>query len=229
MFLRLSRLIKAAFVLASSVPALALAQGNSDNAPVQKQVEIIQSTHHDHNFYLGTTVGKPIDPAYFKGGKPKKRVPYEDSPNFDSDKAAQLEHIGTFAAAPTTAGPGFDGMGVGFVGAAGTTFTVQSMPPDTTGAVGTSQFVQWVNSSFTVFDKATGAPTYGPVAGNTLFTGFGGVCESSNDGDPVVMFDRIANRWVLMQFAVPTGGPYMQCVAVSKTADALGGWNRYAF
>ena len=226
MFLPRSRLFKVAFLLASSVPALA--QGNSDNAPGQNKVEIIQSAHHDHNFVLGTTAGKPIDPTDFKGGQPKKRVPYEDSPNFDFDKAAQLDHSNTFTAAPTTAGLGFDGMGAGFSGPAGP-FTVQSMPPDTTGAVGTTQFVQWVNSALTVFNKTTGAATYGPVAGNTLFSGFGGVCESSNDGDPVVMFDRIANRWVLMQFAVPTGGPYMQCIAVSKTDDATGGFNRYAF
>ena len=229
MLLRRIRLIKAVILFVASVPALVLAQGNSANAPGQNQVEVIHSVHHDHDFVLGTAVGKPIDPNDFKGGKPKRRVPYEDSPNFDSDKAAQLVHNTTFSAAATTAGLGIDGMGVGFVGAAGKTFTVQSMPPDTTGAVGTTQYVQWVNSSLTVFDKSTGTPTYGPVAGNTLFTGFGGVCETSNDGDPVVMFDRIASRWVLMQFAVPTGGPYMQCIAVSKSADATAGFNRYAF
>jgi hypothetical protein len=108
-------------------------------------------------------------------------------------------------------------------------FSVRSAPPDTTGAAGTTQYVQWVNTSFAVFDKATGNVLYGPAAGNTLFTGFGGGCETSNDGDPIVLFDRIANRWVLMQFSVPTGGPYYQCVAISQTADATGAWYRYAY
>ena len=61
---------------------------------------------------------------------------------------------------------------------------------------------------FAIFNKSTGATVYGPVAGNTLFTGFGGACETSSNGDPVLQYDKLANRWVLMQFAVLTGGPY---------------------
>ena len=51
-------------------------------------------------------------------------------------------------------------------------------PPDTNGAVGLTQYVQWVNSSFAVFDKSNGAIIAGPTPGNTLFTGFGGPCET---------------------------------------------------
>ena len=170
-----------------------------------------------------------MDLSWRKPANPKKRVPYEDSKGFTEDFAAQEVHKQNFAAqAATAAGLGFDGVGQGFTGPQGT-FTVQSAPPDTTGAVGATQYVQWVNSSFAVFSKSTGAVVYGPVAGNTLFTGFGGACETQNDGDPVVMYDKAANRWVLMQFAVPTGGPYYQCVAVSKTSDATGAYDRYAF
>lgn len=227
---------RTALLLAAMTPMLVLAQGNSDNAPGIGKVEIIQSAHHDHDFVLRNTVGKPVDPSYRKEAKPKRRVPYIDSPNFDADSAAQLTHRRSPLAA-TTANPnlggstgldgkgmGFDGMGKGFTG-----FTVQYAPPDTTGAVGETQFVQWVNASLTVFDKTTGNVTYGPVKGNTLFTGFGGACETSNDGDPIVMYDKMAKRWVLMQFAVPSGGPYYQCVAISKTSDATGAYDRYAF
>jgi hypothetical protein len=63
---------------------------------------------------------------------------------------------------------------------------------------------------------------------NTLFQPLGGVCAADNDGDPVVVFDKLAKRWVISQFAV-TAAPYYQCVAVSKTDDATGGDNLYAF
>jgi hypothetical protein len=101
-------------------------------------------------------------------------------------------------------------------------------PPDTNGAVGATQYVQWVNSAFAVYNKSTGAPVYGPAAGNTLWKGFGGGCELNNDGDPVVQYDKAAGRWVMSQFSVTTT-PYLQCVAVSTTSDATGTWNRYAF
>ena len=71
---------------------------------------------------------------------------------------------------PTVSGLNFEGIGQGFVGSNGSTYTVTSAPPDTNGAVGATQYVQWVNSSFAVFDKATGNVTYGPAAGNSLWT-----------------------------------------------------------
>lgn len=227
MVLQRKHLLTVGVVLAVGLPLSVAAQGNSGDAPGQNKVEVITSSHHDHNFVLKNTKGKAVDLSYVKEAHEKRRVPYVDSPNFDFDRAAQTGHSNSLAA-PTTAGLGFDGLGKGFTGPNGT-FAVQSAPPDTTGAVGATQFVQWVNSSLAVFDKATGAPVYGPVKGNTLFTGFGGVCETSNDGDPIVMYDRISNRWVLMQFAVPSNGPYFQCIAVSQTSDATGGYNRYAF
>ena len=54
-------------------------------------------------------------------------------------------------------------------------------------------------------------------------------CASRDDGDVVALFDRLAHRWILSQFAVPSGGPYYHCVAVSQTSDATGGYYVYAF
>jgi Abnormal spindle-like microcephaly-assoc'd, ASPM-SPD-2-Hydin len=122
---------------------------------------------------------------------------------------------------------GFAGVGAGDYG-----FSVSSTPPDTNMAVGATQVVQWVNTAFAVFDKATGALKYGPAAGNTLWkglTGAGAACGTFNDGDPIVKWDNAAQRWVMMQFVVSNGTNYLQCVAVSQTADATGGWNLYAF
>jgi hypothetical protein len=86
-----------------------------------------------------------------------------------------------------------------------------------------------VNESFAVFNRATGAIVAGfPKTGNTLWSGFGGGCETNNDGDPIVQYDKVAGRWVLTQFSVTTT-PYLQCVAVSTSSDATGSYNRYAF
>jgi hypothetical protein len=131
----------------------------------------------------------------------------------------------TNAVTPTvsaTAGLNFDGVGV-------PSYTPTGAPPDTEGAVGATQYVQWVNTAFAVFNKSTGSVIYGPVAGNTVWQGFGGACQNNNDGDPIVMYDKAANRWLMMQFAVTGGPPYFQCVAVSTSSDATGTWNRYSY
>ncbi len=120
-------------------------------------------------------------------------------------------------------GLNFDGLGDGVYN-----FWVEYVPPDTNGAVGSTQYVQWVNTYFAVFDKHAGALLAGPTPGNTLWTGFGGDCESNNDGDPIVLYDKLANRWVMSQFSVTTT-PYLQCIAVSLDADATGSWYRYSF
>ena len=72
-------------------------------------------------------------------------------------------------------------------------------------------------------------PSTAPLGITTLWSGFGGVCQNNGDGDPVVLYDQLAGRWVITQFAgvsVPTD----ECVAVSTTSDATGSWfNRYGF
>jgi hypothetical protein len=139
---------------------------------------------------------------------------------------------GNDSAVQTTTGPlvgvtnglNFAGVGKGDYG-----FTVQYAPPDTTGAVGATQYVQWVNTYFAVFNKTTGAIATGfPKPGNSPWAGFGGGCQTNNDGDPIVQYDKLANRWILTQFSVSTT-PYLQCVAVSTTSDATGSYYRYAF
>src|SRR5258708_39556781 len=101
-------------------------------------------------------------------------------------------------------------------------------PPDTNGEAGATQYVQIVNEGFQVFNKTTGASVLGPVGITTIWSGFNGPCETAGDGDPVVLYDQLANRWLISQFAgasVPTD----ECIAVSTTSDATGSWNRYGF
>ncbi len=100
-------------------------------------------------------------------------------------------------------------------------------PPDPVGDVGPTQYVAMSNLSFAVYSK-TGTLLYGPAANNTLWSGFGGDCETSNDGDPIVLYDQLADRWLLSQFTA--GGPeFFNCVALSVTGDATGSYYRWAF
>ncbi|RMH21728.1 MAG: hypothetical protein D6696_05150 [Acidobacteria bacterium] len=100
------------------------------------------------------------------------------------------------------------------------------VPPDTEGDVGLTRYVQWINLVFGVFDKATGNVIFGPVAGNSIWNGFGGACELNNDGDPIVLYDHLADRWLLSQFSIDEG---IQCIAISTTNDPTGPYFRYAF
>src|SRR5205814_4508623 len=110
----------------------------------------------------------------------------------------------------------FEGIGDGFTGPQGT-FSVNSAPPDTNGDVGPNHYVQTVNVDFAIFNKS-GTAVFGPVAINTLWAGFGGGCQANNDGDPTVIYDPLADRWVISQFSISTT-PNLQCVAVSQTGD----------
>ncbi len=101
-------------------------------------------------------------------------------------------------------------------------------PPDTNGAVGQTQYVQMVNEGIQVFNKATGASVLGPVGISTFWAGMGGACELNGSGDPVVLYDHMANRWLISQFAGPSI-PTNQCIAISTTPDATGTYNRYGF
>ena len=101
------------------------------------------------------------------------------------------------------------------------------VPPDTVGAVGPNHYIQMVNgpgsSQFVIFDK-TGALLVGPLELSTLWTS--GPCKSGA-GDPIVLYDRLANRWLMSEFA---GVGNHLCVSLSKTPDPVsGGWFNYDF
>lgn len=104
-----------------------------------------------------------------------------------------------------------------------------SDPPDTNGSAGDKMYVEWVNTLFEVFDKASHSKVFGPADGSIVWRGFGGRCEKYNDGDPIVLYDKRAHRWLMSQFAVSGGPPYSQCIAVSRTDDPTGAYARYEF
>jgi hypothetical protein len=116
------------------------------------------------------------------------------------------------------------GVGTGFPN-----YQVPDAPPDDNLAVGTTQVVQWVNTSYAVFNKTTGAVELGPIEGNLLWAGLpGSACANNNDGDILPQFDKLANRWVMSQ-NVFAGPPYYTCIAVSKTNDATGQYYEYEY
>jgi len=101
------------------------------------------------------------------------------------------------------------------------------LPPDTVGDVGPNHYVQLVNVLLKIFDKS-GVSLLGPTPISTLFSGFGGPCEANDDGDPIVLYDHLADRWLISQFA-DVGPPSRQCIAVSQTGDPTGAYHRYDF
>lgn len=101
------------------------------------------------------------------------------------------------------------------------------LPPDTTGDVGRNHFVQMINATeYRVWDKQ-GNPLAGPITFGNLWVAAGdtGPC-TENKGDPIVVYDHLADRWLLSQFADPNH----QCIAISQTPDpSVGTWFLYTF
>ncbi len=104
-----------------------------------------------------------------------------------------------------------------------------AIPPDTNGSVGATQFVLITNFDYAVYDKKTGSQILAPTRINTIWSGFGGQCQSDNGGDPIALWDKIAQRWVIEQLEYFVNNQNLVCVAVSTSADATGSYNRYSF
>lgn len=99
-----------------------------------------------------------------------------------------------------------------------------SCPPDPTGAAGLTQYVQSVNATpYKVYNKTTGVVTKTGSIG-TLFG------SSINDGDPIVLYDKYADRWVLTQFGDNYGASGNKIhIAISQTSDATGAYYLYTY
>jgi hypothetical protein len=207
-------------VAASPVGAL----GNQGTAvQAVKAKDPPEAVHHDTSAPLGS-----ISPAPLPTDKRKKEKPVKHGPPVPQSTGAPdpvIQSSPGQAAIPAI-GTGFEGVGQGFTGPAGT-FDVQYAPPDPNSAVGPNHIMEVVNTDLAIFNKS-GTPVYGPVPTNTIWSGFGGGCQDNNDGDAVVEYDRLANRWIISQFSVSTT-PYLQCVAVSTGGDPTGSYYRYSF
>ena len=109
-------------------------------------------------------------------------------------------------------------------------------PPDVNGDVGPNHYVSSVNLVLKMYNKA-GAIVAGPVPTNTLFAALpdNDPCRNFNDGDPIVLYDSLADRWHISQFSVPVSGGSLglginyQCVAVSVTGDPTGAYYVWSY
>jgi hypothetical protein len=100
-------------------------------------------------------------------------------------------------------------------------------PPDTDGDVGPNHYVEMINVVLGVYSK-TGTLLLGPLPIGDVWAGFAVDDCTDLSGDPVVLYDQLADRWILTQFT--TRGPeYFDCVAVSETPDPTGAYFRYAY
>lgn len=145
------------------------------------------------------------------------------TPIADSALQAADDSTATSLSLSPNSGLNILGLGTGFSG-----YSLQANVPDTNAAVGPTQVVEYVNEAFVVLNKSTGSVEYGPANGNTLWHSLGGPCAANDNLDPIVQFDKLAQRWVLMMpiFLEPS---YL-CVAVSSSSDAVNSsWNLYAF
>jgi hypothetical protein len=112
----------------------------------------------------------------------------------------------------------------------------QFVPPDSTGDVGPNHYFQSVNVSFAIYNKA-GAKLIGPFPNNAIWQSPNiddqEPCKTTNSGTPTVLYDHLADRWILSQPAWPNinsgQGPYHQCFAISQTGDPLGSYWLYSF
>jgi hypothetical protein len=201
-------------VLASGVFAVT-------SAWAENRVQVVPSYHNDVSRPLWQLAAEDIPFAH----QEREAAENPKLPNFHKDSPdTAVQHSLLHMLAPSIPAPilNFDGIPYPGVGCS-------CAPPDTNGEVGATQFVQMVNEGYQVFNKSTGASVLGPASISSLWSGFGGVCQSSGFGDPVVLYDQLANRWVITQFAGSGSTATDECVAVSTTSDATGTYNRYGF
>ena len=203
--------------LIASVFAPAGIVAAKDHDPGAGQVVVSPALRSDVSAALSSMAPAPVVAVKDKKEKKKNALPLAPAGS-GPDTVVQSSPGGAAAAATTTS---FDGIGVGLG-----TYSPRWAPPDADGAVGPSHYFEIVNADIAIFSK-TGALVYGPVPTNTLWSGFGGSCQDRDDGDGIVEYDRLADRWVITQFT--NDGTNTECVAVSTGSDPTGSYARYAF
>lgn len=98
-------------------------------------------------------------------------------------------------------------------------------PSDANGTIGPNYYMQTVNTTYAIYNRS-GQLMAGPTNLNTLFSGVPG--SSCNNGDPIVLYDEQASRWLVAEFSLCDTTDFM-LVAVSTTNDPTGTWHKYSF
>lgn len=222
--------LSVAVALSGALTARVEAQDEAKQAASSPQVETFEPV--TPSLFAGDLRDLPLAPAW-QPGNPILEIPKLDyrqgavvppgppaNPTFHVrdpllDVQASSRSAGTSRAFTT---PDLNFAGQGFTGV---------NPPDTVGDVGTNYYIQMVNSAggslLTVYNKIDGSIASGPTALDSLGTG---ACASGR-GDPIVLFDQLADRWLLTEFSAVAN---RLCVYVSQTNDPIGGgWFNYEF
>ena len=104
---------------------------------------------------------------------------------------------------------------------------------DPNGAVGTKQYMEWINVFYQAYDKTTFAPVWAtPQAGAGPWLNNGLVNCGPVGGDGIINFDRLASRWVIAFHTNPANDQYYYCIAISNTDDLTSptlAWYTYEF
>ncbi|MDF2438735.1 MAG: hypothetical protein K0Q95_3111 [Bacteroidota bacterium] len=142
--------------------------------------------------------------------KPHFDFTEKDGPEYGNDPASIQTSFGTV---PN------NGLKLSVAGQSGNGY-----PPDPSGAVGLTQYVQAVNATpFKVYNKTTGAQIMAPKNIGTLWSP-----QTGNMGDPIVLYDKFADRWFLAQFGQSGSTNYVY-IAISTTNNAAGTYYTYTY
>lgn len=178
-----------------------------------------------YNFNCQSRAGCRLSPENARDYLQQENPPAPSVPNIPAAGAAVEQNSqGERTALPAL--ETFDGLGEGFKGPQSSASPASFRnPSDNSLAVGPNQIVQIVNSRLAVFTKRgsrytnSGTVLYGPVPTNTIFAGFGGVCQDRNNGDAVVRYDQLANRWLIV---MPIFSPILPAQPNAHAASRAG-------
>ena len=209
------------------VCSLALPGYLSAEKPAQSRPQVIYDSYHDTSL--------PV--REYSMAAPQGSVPHEiEHPRprrILSGAAVQVkdlaeQEIGLAPPVSATIGLNFEGI----PNAANGT-SLEGIPSDDNLAVGATQVVETINTAYQVYDKTTGKSLFGPQQISALFTGLPGLCGQGLTffwTDPIVMYDQMANRWIISQIAADSSfATGNECIAVSESSDATGKYHRYVF
>ena len=179
---------------------------------------------------LDFTVSPPVRdlPAQARSTEPPKDKPVRrpHAGRASNDGADPIVQTSTPTTATAQSLGQWEGLGGGYPG-----YAITAVPPDPNMAVGPNHIVQWVNNAFVVFDKQ-GRQVLAPVDDET-FWGNSTCNQLGGFSDPIVQYDRLSDRWVIGEVAIPLFpgliGQFAQCFAVSTSPDPTGSYYMWAY
>lgn len=186
---------------------------------------------------------KPVSvnkPVFFAKTSPLRQLPVVKPERSADDEGGEVENPGRFESNaheipgfvdPVLQKPGHENRSAEIIhNFEGVDNQQYVLPPDTEGDVGKDHYIQMVNMSFAVYDKS-GNMLYGPASNLSVWQQAPEPWASHSNGDPIVLYDESADRWLLSELSFPTHpySPHYIKIAISETSDPLGSWYLYGY